>query len=193
MLRRMGTTVHVADNDFEAARLSREGIEALAASGFFEMADDRIEVIDGVMVRMAPAREDHAEAHAEMAIQLGNALPSAYRVRLDLLTLFGGQDMRGPDIAVVEPEPGRGIAEADDLRLVVEIASESRSYDLGAKADFYAAHGIPELWVLDLRERRLVVHREPGPDGYGSVEAVADAASPLVAPDVTIRLSDVLP
>ena len=34
----MGTTVHVADDDFEAARLSHEGIEALAASGFFEIA-----------------------------------------------------------------------------------------------------------------------------------------------------------
>ncbi|HTE58946.1 MAG TPA: Uma2 family endonuclease, partial [Solirubrobacteraceae bacterium] len=34
----------------------------------------------------------------------------------------------------------------------------------------YARAGIPLYWVIDLDNRRAVVHTSPGPDGYGRVE-----------------------
>ena len=43
--------------------------------------------------------------------------------------------------------------------LVIEISETSRAVDLGRKAAIYAAAGIPEYWVLDLADFKLVVHR----------------------------------
>ncbi|MGH9336547.1 MAG: Uma2 family endonuclease, partial [Vicinamibacteria bacterium] len=45
--------------------------------------------------------------------------------------------------------------------LVVEVADSSLQYDLLEKAALYAEAGVPECWVVDLAERRIVVFREP--------------------------------
>lgn len=52
------------------------------------------------------------------------------------------------------------------LFLVVEIADTSFRYDRQVKIPLYARHAIPEVWLLDLSHGRLLLFREPGPDGY---------------------------
>ena len=58
--------------------------------------------------------------------------------------------------------------------LIVEVAVSSLQRDVGIKSDLYARAGVEEYWVLDLDGRRLVVQREPRPDGYGLHRAELD-------------------
>ena len=50
--------------------------------------------------------------------------------------------------------------------LVIEVAESSLPYDLGENAAVYAEAGLPEYWVVDLLERRVVLFREASKEGY---------------------------
>lgn len=39
--------------------------------------------------------------------------------------------------------------------------------DFGRKADLYAQAGVPEYWVLDLNENRVLMHANPRPGDGG--------------------------
>ena len=57
----------------------------------------------------------------------------------------------------------------DDVMLLIEVADSSAEYERSVKAPLYARHGVPEVWVIALRERRLEIYRNPGSDGYRQV------------------------
>ena len=81
---------------------------------------------------------------------------------------------------------------AKDIGLLVEISEPELAF-LGIKLRLYARAGISDYWIADLPGRRLVVHREPQPDGsFGSVLAYRDdePINPLAAPETEFRLAD---
>jgi len=82
---------------------------------------------------------------------------------------------------------------AEDIRLVIEVAASSMTYDRKIKARLYARYGIREFWVIDAKDRTTWVHSDPQGDGWGSIiEHRADAmlTSPMV-PGFSIRLADI--
>ena len=83
----------------------------------------------------------------------------------------------------------------DDLRLVVEVSYSTITFDLSAKAGLYARAGIVEYWVIDIKGRRLIVHRNPREGVYSSVMAYGEfePVAPLAAPAELFRAADVLP
>jgi Uma2 family endonuclease len=58
----------------------------------------------------------------------------------------------------------------------------------------YARNGIEDLWVLDIRGERLVVHRDPSPEGFRSVVEYrsGDSIAPLAFPDIVLTVSEIL-
>jgi len=62
-----------------------------------------------------------------------------------------------------------------DVALLVEVADSSLAKDLDAKLKLYAAAGIQEYWVVDVRGRTLTIHREPerSDRAYASVTRAA--------------------
>ena len=66
----------------------------------------------------------------------------------------------------------------DDVLLVVEVADSSLAFDRATKLGLYARHGVPEVWLVDVRARELTRHRNPGQGIYGSVDRV-DIDAPL--------------
>jgi hypothetical protein len=66
-----------------------------------------------------------------------------------------------------------------------------RPHDRELKAPLYAAHGIPELWVVDVGERLLWIYRDARPDGYTRVEKI-ERPGPFglaAAPGIEVDLS----
>ena len=82
-----------------------------------------------------------------------------------------------------------------EILLLIEIADTTLAFDLGEKAFKYSEAGIPEYWVVDLVNRRIVVHRDPGPERYRSILAFAEheSVAPLAAPDHAITATALLP
>jgi Uma2 family endonuclease len=84
---------------------------------------------------------------------------------------------------------------ADEVYLVVEIADSTLNRDLSIKQLLYAQLGIPEYWVLDLKNRQIHRFREPNLTGYGHDEILAEPSqiSPLVFAPIKLNLSNMLP
>jgi Uma2 family endonuclease len=99
-----------------------------------------------------------------------------------------------PDIALLRPRPDfyrSSHPTPADVFLIIEVADTSLAYDTQIKLPLYARHGIPEVWLADLSNRRLIVHRTPTAAGFQDVQTLTDlsAVTPLLLPGVTIDLS----
>jgi Uma2 family endonuclease len=77
-----------------------------------------------------------------------------------------------PDIAIVAAGLNTK-AHPAAAELVIEIAVTTRRFNLGAKAEIYAAAGVGEYWVIDVPARIVHVHDAPSDAGYGARRTVA--------------------
>ena len=59
-----------------------------------------------------------------------------------------------------------------DIHLVVEVADSSLAVDRQAKIPLYAACGIPEVWLVNLVEKKVSVYRQPDGNAYAEVTDV---------------------
>ena len=162
--------------------------------------DERVELIEGVIVQMPPIGPDHAGSVDSLNELLGDRLRPRARVRVQNPLHLDGMAEPEPDLALVRPEGERREAyrsshpTLEDIFLVVEIADSTLTYDLGEKAAMYARAGVPDLWVIDLRGGRIVVHREPTPDGYASVQTIERGTTvrPLAFRDIEFTADEIL-
>ena len=69
-----------------------------------------------------------------------------------------------------------------DILLIVEVADASLDYDTTVKLGLYAILKVPEYWVADLQNKRLLVHYNPTGDTYQSVRELHRGA--IVAPQL---------
>src|SRR5439155_13008564 len=82
----------------------------------------------------------------------------------------------------------------NEFVLVVEVADTTRVFDLSRKADLYASSGVPEYWVVDLKRRRLVIHREPDGEQYRQIQVLAeDEMASIQGRPEQIRISELFP
>jgi Uma2 family endonuclease len=143
----------------------------------------RSELIDGDIYLMAPQYRRHAYVKA----RFHEALLDWTRANRPDLTVFTEasvamppNDEPMPDLILTDAPRGPKAIPVDSVALLIEIAESSDDYDLGYKAALYSQQGVPEYWVVDLRERRVVRHHGATPDGYADIVPVA-FGTPVVA------------
>ncbi len=81
------------------------------------------------------------------------------------------------DFRIHNPQPG-------DIRLVAEVSDSPVLFDRTVIARLYARACLAEYWVLDVKRRLLIGHREPRDGEYASIAAYSDHEfiTPLAAP-----------
>jgi Uma2 family endonuclease len=178
------------------ARFTIEQYYGLVEQGLLG-PDDRVELLEGVVVGMAPQNPPHAAATQYTAQVLQAALGTAGMVRVQL-PLHLGQSVPEPDVAVVPPRADRYAgAHPTTALLVVEVAQSSLAQDRITKARIYAAAGVGEYWLVNLRDDVVEVLREPDPSQrcYRDLRlARRDERLGLLAfPGVSVAVDDVLP
>lgn len=100
-----------------------------------------------------------------------------------------------PDVAVVKQRADRyklSHPTAPDVLLMVEVSHSTLRYDSNVKVPLYARHGIPKVWIVDLRNSQLRTYRSPSEGHYRDTASTADPGIMLVpgVPDVTVDLSE---
>ena len=159
--------------------------------------DDRVELIDGEIVEMAPIGSRHA-AHVKRLIDMfhpqvrGAAIVGAQ----DPIRL-GEHSEPQPDLTLLRPRPDFYEAAhpgPEDILLVIEIADTSLGYDRGVKVPLYARFDIAEAWVVDLTSERIELYRQPSEGQYQQTSHAArgDRISPHALPNVTLSVYDLL-
>ena len=78
--------------------------------------------------------------------------------------------------------------------LLIEVADVSLDYDREQKLPAYGRAGIPEVWIVNLRDQGIEVYREPHFAGYGSktILRAGDQAKPQAFPDVAVDVAELL-
>jgi Uma2 family endonuclease len=158
---------------------------------------DRVELIEGELVAMAPIGSEHSgtvNALTRLLVEIvGDRGVVAVQnpVQLDDLT------EPEPDFAVLKPRPDyyrRATPRADDVLLLIEVADSSLAYDRAVKRSLYARHGIPEFWIVNLTAGEVEVCRTPTGDNYASVLHVGREAilEPVLLPGAAIPVATLL-
>jgi Uma2 family endonuclease len=142
-------------------------------------ADDRVELLEGQLVKMSPIGPRHALAVDALAEILITAVAGKAGVRVqNPVTLDDGSEPQ-PDIAVVA-RPWQGYPGAHpgpaDILLLIEVADSSLETDKGAKVALYAKAGIRAFWIIDLTINTVHVYRTPSNGAYQSITTVPPSA-----------------
>jgi Uma2 family endonuclease len=170
--------------------LTLADIDHLATAGAFTEFD-RLELINGRLVEMAPKNVRHENVRNQLTYFL--TIQSATTpVFVSAEPQFNLADdlYRNPDILLHPKSIVTSSVRGPTSMLVIEIADTSLKSDLTVKALTYAAHGVPEYWVINAWSLVTTVHRDPSAAGYGRVTEVAATLplAPLLAPALTVQL-----
>ena len=143
--------------------------------------DARVELIDGEIVDMAPLGHPHAGTVDQLALALISAVNERAHVRVQNPLRLDDHSEPQPDVSVLRRRSDfykSGHPRPADALLVVEVSDTSLRYDRDDKIPLYARHGIPEVWLVDLKAKRLVRYRNPQHSAYALIDE-PDLGSPL--------------
>ena len=161
----------------------------------------RYELIDGEILSKMGQKPAHAYVVRALLTWLTGLFGAEYtqiQATIDLSDTDSNYDEPEPDAAVTV-QPYTHFAERhprpEDLLLLIEVSDTTLRFDLNAKAGLYARAGIRDYWTIDIPGRRLIVHRQPSPEGYREILAYTaeETVAPLARPDSPIRVSALLP
>lgn len=158
---------------------------------------DRVELLDGHIIEMVPQEPPHASTTSSFGNDFVVMFAGKAWVRQQLPITIAPNSEPEPDIAVVRTDPKRYRdchPAPDDVYLLIEVADSTLNYDRDRKVKIYARANIPEYWIVNVNQRQLLVFREPEGDTYqvAQVLGVEDAISPVVFPEMVIKLSTLL-
>lgn len=176
-------------------RFTRAQYEQMVHAGVLA-PDDRLELLDGEIIDVAPQKSRHATAVSLVGEALRSTLPEGGHIRAQLAFNLDERSQPEPDVAVVpglprdyrDAHPGRAL-------LIVEVADSTLSWGRGRKLAAYARAGVPEYWILDLNGEALEVCRAPlgDDDVQRFVLRGGECVAPLHAQGGSVAVADLLP
>ena len=99
-----------------------------------------------------------------------------------------------PDLAIVRAEDISRKALPRTALLVIEVADSSLGKDRGVKSAIYSRYGIPEYWIVNVKNATVEVYRDPDPEAgrYRTLLTLGNEAklSPLSVQGVAISLAE---
>lgn len=159
--------------------------------------DEHVELLAGEIIRTAPIGNRHLFCTDALNMFLVPALVGRAIVRVQGSIQLDDYGMPEPDIVLLRPRPAyhAETAKPEDVLLLIEVADSSLEFDYGPKSEFYAAAGIREFWIANLRTGEVEARTDPVGTEYTTIRTIsADGSiSPQAFPDLTLQLSEFMP
>ena len=154
-----------------------------------------VEFLEGEIVEVSPEGIEHSYTNDSLVKYLRNLLDNLADVRESHPITLDNSEPE-PDVAVVRlPETIYRTHHpySEDIYWLIEISNRTLKTDLNQKKIAYARNGIPEYWVIDLVNKKLIVHTQIKNNNYTQVnEYTTGTISPLAFPNVAIALDKLL-
>ena len=157
---------------------------------------DRVELVEGEVSDLGPITSRHAGTVARIAQLFGKHLRDRAIVWIQSpLAVAASHSELLPDVLLLAPRPdfyAGAFPAPPSVRLLVEVADASLSYDRQRKLPVYARACVAESWLVNADARRLEIHRTPGRLRYRSVRLPTpdETFAPAAFPDLKLRLRD---
>lgn len=158
---------------------------------------DRIELINGELTIMPPIGPEHSSHTRLITNTLPQKLPPATMLQMNEPITIPRHSEPQPDAAVVKSRPDHyrhSHPQPKDVLLVIKVADTSASFDANVKSRLYGKAGIPEFWLVDVKERSLRVFTDPFVRGYRTVREFTgkDRVKCGSVSGLTVRVADLL-
>jgi Uma2 family endonuclease len=103
-----------------------------------------------------------------------------------------------PDIYLLRPKEdfyASGHAGPSDIFLIIEMADSSLEYDQEIKMPLYAETGVPEYWIVDIQQDRLITFGDPVNNTYTTIREFhrGENVSPRLLAQCPIPVDALLP
>ena len=172
---------------------SMEEWHRLIELGIFD--NKSVELLNGDIVEMSPEGIPHSYTNLSVADYLRNILAEKAIIRESHPITLNNSEPE-PDIAVVRlpktiyaqhhPYP-------QDIYWLIEVSKTTLQFDLNIKAEVYASNNIPEYWIIDLVNKKVIAHTLPNDNSYSQiVEYQVGFISPQTFSDIMIPLSELI-
>ena len=158
--------------------------------------DARVELLDGLIFDLCPVSPLHAAVTRQIARMFLEQPEERCIVSIRNPVRLDEFSEPEPDVAVLKYRPDYYKIRhpgSDDVFLLIEVADVSLDYDRD-KLPIYGRAGISEVWIVNLVDQTIQVHREPHFTGYGSktILRAGDKATPQIFPEVTVGIAEFL-
>jgi Uma2 family endonuclease len=134
--------------------------------------DDRVELIEGEILKMSPIGSPHAACVDRTNRLLARLAGHMSIVRVQNPIRLSNYTEPQPDVSLLKLRDdfyAKGHPSPADVLLVVEVADTSLGYDKHVKVPLYAQADIPEVWVVNLSEDVIEVYTESVNGSYQQV------------------------
>ncbi|MEG4030555.1 MULTISPECIES: Uma2 family endonuclease [unclassified Microcoleus] len=158
---------------------------------------DRVELIEGEIVKMAAIGTRHASCVRRL-IRSFSVIPQN-------LAILGVQDPiqltertePQPDVVLLQPRAdyyATAHPVQSEVLLLVEVSDSTVDYDRDVKVSIYARSLIQEVWLVDLVENCLEFYPQPGPNGYSLMLKFwrGQQVAPLAFPELEVSVDCIL-
>jgi hypothetical protein len=153
-------------------RFTADEFEQMGRAGIFH-EDQRLELVDGIVLEMSPIGTDHAACVDRLNRILSRCVGDRAIVRVQGPVRLGLHSESMPDLAILNQRDdfyARAHPQPDDILLIIEVADTTVEYDRDTKMPLYATAGIPEAWLVDLEDETITAYREPTTGGFRQQE-----------------------
>jgi Uma2 family endonuclease len=125
--------------------------------------DDRVELIEGEVIKMSPIGSRHAACLRRLDDLLRSKMRPGVTVSVQSPVRLSDFSEPEPDVALItargdyyesdHPTP-------DDTVLIIEVADTTLLTDRNIKVPLYARSGVPEVWLVNLPKELIEVYYE---------------------------------
>jgi Uma2 family endonuclease len=170
--------------------------ERMAEAGILR-EDDRVELLEGDIIEMAPIGPPHAGCVKRLNLLLVSRRQTRAVVSVQDPIRLDNRSEPQPDLALLEPRSdfySTRHAGPDDVLLVVEVSSSSVPFDRLVKMPMYARAGVRQAWLVDLDGGGVEVYRLTAEGSYGEPELVRGPGMVVIDsfPDVSVTAAEIL-
>ncbi|MBW3623971.1 MAG: Uma2 family endonuclease [Armatimonadetes bacterium] len=169
---------------YERKLFTVEDYYRMAESGILT-EDDRVELIEGEIIRMSPIGKLHASCVKRLSARFHRELGDSVIVSVQDPIHLDIYSEPEPDIALLrfrEDYYAQSHPTPADIFLIIEVADTSLGIDRDLKLPMYARAGIPEVWIVDLQAGDIRVYSHPESGAYQDYREArrGDTLSPVL-------------
>ncbi|MGB3616484.1 MAG: Uma2 family endonuclease [Catalinimonas sp.] len=156
--------------------------------------EERVELIEGHITLMSPINAPHATAVRRLHKQLFRQLDGRYEIDVQSTLNLTEASQPEPDATVLRPFDESKVPALKDVQIVIEVSDSTLRLDQTTKLRMYAAAGVPEYWIVNLKQRQIEVYTRPEGSRYAdqTIYAADDTARSATVENLNVRVADLM-
>jgi len=157
--------------------------------------DDRVELLNGEVVRMTPIGPDHADIVDRLTEFFASRVLGKAVLRVQNPVRLNEHSEPAPDVVLASKKPGgyRGAHPTPrDVLLLIEVSDTTLERDRRLKLPLYAMSGVQEVLMIDAAHGSIDVYELPSGETYRrqATHRGDDRLAPRAFDDCSMRVGD---